>query len=399
MTDTPLASGAAVTASAGSAAAPFDAVVIGGGPVGAAAALELDGAGFKVLLLEARPAAAALRDERPLALSHGSRLILERLGAWDALEPATAIERIHVSQRGRLGRAVLTAREAGLPALGYVVDYAGLVAALERKLDAVRVPTLRGARVNSIAHDATSARVEYETAEGLGECYAAVVAIADGNAALTGVEVRETDYGQSALTARVTTERAHAHTAFERFTPEGPLALLPYEEGCALVWTLTPARAEELCAAASEHFLAELERQFGERLGRFTSVGARTVHRLTLRTAADTTAGRAVLIGNAAQTLHPVAGQGFNLGLRDAWELAGEMRQCGPHDPALTHKYRLRRRIDRRGGIAFTHALVRVFSNDVAPLALARGAGLTLLDVLPPVKDFVVRRMVFGARG
>ena len=377
----------------------YDAIVVGGGPVGAAAALELHAAGFDLLLLEARSATLPPTDERPLALSHGSRLILERLGVWEALAPATAITRIHVSQSGRLGRSILSASESGLPALGYVVDYAGLVAALDRRLNEVRVPTIYNAKVTSIAHDATTARIEYESAALAGECYASIVAIADGNAAATGVDVRETDYHQSALTARLTVERPQAHTAYERFTPEGPLALLPYGPGYALVWTMPPARAESLCVAPDAVFTAELQARFGERLGRFTTLGARAVHRIVLRTAEQTTAGRAVLIGNAAQTLHPVAGQGFNLGLRDAWELAGEMRQRGVRDPRVIERYRLRRRIDRAGGIAFTHGLVRLFSNDVSPLALARGAGLMLLDCIPPAKDFVVRRMVFGARG
>ena len=377
----------------------YDAVVIGGGPVGAAAALELQAAGFNLLLIEARAAAALSTDARPLALSYGSRLILERLDVWEALAPATAIQRIHVSHRGRIGRAVLTAAEAGLPALGYVVDYAGLVFALERRLEEMRVPTMRGARVTSMAHDAASARLEYESPGGAGECYASLVIIADGNAEAAGIEVRVTDYGQCALTARVTTERPHAHTAYERFTPEGPLALLPSGDGYALVWTTTPERADWLCAASAEVFLTELHARFGERLGRFTHVGPRASHRVSLRTAQHISAGRAVLIGNAAQALHPVAGQGFNLGLRDAWELASEMRRRGVHDQGLMESYRLRRRIDRAGGIAFTHTLNTIFSNDWLPVALARGAGLTFLDCAPPVKDFVVRRMVFGARG
>ena len=380
-------------------AKPYDAIVVGGGPVGAAAALELHAAGFDLLLLEARSAGLPPTDERPLALSHGSRLILERLGVWEALAPATAITRIHVSQRGRLGRSVLTASDTSLPALGYVVDYAGLVAALDRRLNEMRVPTIYDAKVTSIAHDATTARIEYENDGHAGECYASVVAIADGNAAATGVDVREIDYHQSALTARLAAERPQANTAYERFTPEGPLALLPYGAGYALVWTMEPSRAESLCAAPDHVFVAELQAQFAERLGRFTLLGSRAVHRIVLRSAEHTTAGRAVLIGNAAQTLHPVAGQGFNLGLRDAWELAGEMRRRGAHDKRVIEGYRLRRRIDRAGGIGFTHGLVRLFSNDVLPLALARGAGLMLLDCIPPAKDFVVRRMVFGARG
>lgn len=379
--------------------AHFDAAVIGGGPVGAAAALALGAAGLTTMVLEARGAAVPATDSRPLALSYGSRLILERLNVWAALAPATPIERIHVSQRGGFGRALLTAADAGVPALGYVVDYAGLVAGLETAVAESGLRVERGARVVSIAHGAQSARIEFEASTGPGECFASVVALADGSALAGAVDVRSVDYAQSAVTARVTTEVAHGHTAYERFTPGGPLALLPCAESCALVWTLPAEEADALCSATPEAFLARLQDCFGERLGRFTAVGARAVHRITLRVAADTTAGRSVLIGNAAQTLHPVAGQGFNLGLRDAWELATEIRRRGAQDQELAAAYRARRRIDRAGGIGFTHALIKLFSNDWLALALARGAGLTLLDSLPPAKDFVVRRMMFGARG
>ncbi|HYH40601.1 MAG TPA: FAD-dependent oxidoreductase [Burkholderiales bacterium] len=380
----------------GSLKASYDAVVVGGGPVGAAAALELHAAGFDIVLLEARPPGAASDDLRPLALSHGSRLILERLGVWEGLDPATPIERIHISHRGRLGRAVFTAAEARLPALGYVVDYRGLVAALGRALDAAGVPVLRGASVTSLAHDKTSARLELATSEGPRECIASLVIVADGSAASTAIDVRETDYGQSALTALVTTDRPHTRTAYERFTPDGPLALLPLASAYALVWTLPPAEAQALSEASPAHFIEVLQGRFGERAGRFVAVRARAVHRVVLRVAERTTAGRTVLIGNAAQALHPVAGQGFNLGLRDAWELASAMRDRGAGAEDLLETYRARRRIDRTGGIGFTHALVRLFSNDWLPLAAARGAGLMLVDCLPPVKDFVVRRMVFG---
>jgi len=379
--------------------AEFDVVVIGGGPVGAAAALALRNAGLNLLVLEARGTAAQPADFRPVALSYGSRLVLERIGVWDGLAPATAMERIHVSQRGGFGRAMLTAAEARVPALGYVVDYAGLVRTLEAAVATTAVRVERSARVTSIAHGHAQARIEYETPGGTRECFASVVAVADGTALAGAVAVKSVDYSQSAVSARVTTEVAHAHTAYERFTPGGPVALLPYDASYALVWTMPAGEAESLCGAAPEEFLGCLQACFGDRLGRFTEVSARSSHRVALRIAEDVTAGRAVLIGNAAQTLHPVAGQGFNLGLRDAWELAAEVRRRGPQAEGLAAAYRARRRIDRTGGISFTHGLVKLFSNERLPLGLARGAGLTLLDCFPPVKDFVVRRMIFGARG
>jgi 2-octaprenyl-6-methoxyphenol hydroxylase len=378
----------------------YDVAVVGGGPVGAALALAVHASGFSVVLLETRvegaPAAAA---PRPLALSYGSRLIFERMDLWDGLRPATPIDRIHVSQRGRFGRTVLTAAEAGLPSLGYVTDYASLVASLDAAVEGTGLAVNRGAAVTTIAHDASSARVEFATSAGVKECIASLVAVADGSALAADVEVRNVDYGQSAVTGLVETEAAHRRTAYERFTPQGPIALLPFDERYALVWTVRRDEADQLTEITPEDFLSRLEGRFGERLGRFTAVTGRATHHLTLRVAESTILGRAVLIGNAAQALHPVAGQGFNLGLRDAWELAAEIRRRGPADEHLPAAYRARRRIDRGGGIAFTDTLIKIFSNDSALLGFARGAGLALLDSVPPLKDFVVRRMVFGSRG
>jgi 2-octaprenyl-6-methoxyphenol hydroxylase len=377
----------------------YDVVVVGGGPVGAALALALHAAGLTVFLLEARERAIGFGSLQPLALSYGSRLVFERLAVWPKIRRATPISRIHVSQRGRFGRAELTASEAGLPHLGYVVDYAELVSTLDSVVAISGVPVMRGARVTTIAHDATSARVEFEAADGLRDCVSSLVAIADGSALSAEIEVRTTDYHQSAVTAQVETELPHKNTAYERFTPQGPVALLPFERSYGLVWSTVPDEADALVAAREPEFLARLQERFGERVGRFVAVGARKMHRLTLRTAERVTWGRAILIGNAAQALHPVAGQGFNLGLRDAWELAGEIERGGPRGEHVLERYRARRRLDRAGGISFTHALIGIFSNDLRALGAARGAGLTLLDCSPSAKDFVVRRMIFGTRG
>jgi 2-octaprenyl-6-methoxyphenol hydroxylase len=377
----------------------YDVVVSGGGPVGAAFALGLQDCGLNVAVLEARETASPVNELKPLALSYGSRLILERLGVWPALTPATSIDRIHISQRGRFGRTELTAAGARLPALGYVVDYAGLVSALDAALARSAVTVVQGVRVTTLAHDTTSARVEFDTQQGTRKCCASLVAIADGSAAAADVGIETREYGQSALTARLDAARPQQHDAYERFTPDGPIALLPFDRGYALVWTMPSEAAARWTTATPEAFLAHLYASFGERLGRFHAVSARSQHRLALRVARRTTWGRAVLIGNAAQALHPVAGQGFNLGLRDAWELAAAIKRYGPSGSEVLERYRAHRRIDRAGGIAFTDTLVRLFSNDLAPLAIARGAGLVLLDCIPPAKDWMVRRMVFGARG
>lgn len=379
----------------------FDVLIVGGGPVGAAAALALRGAGLAVGLLEARAPQAAGADPRPVALSYGSRLILERLGMWEALAPATPIERIHVSQRGGFGRVELDAAEARLPALGYVVDYGRLALALGGALASAGGCTVMHGLVTGIGADAETAHASFERGEETGRVCARLLAVADGGA-LPLARVRSRDYRQSAVTARVRCSLPHRNVAYERFTAGGPLALLPMGEVIALIWTVAPENARELCAAPEARFLKGLQDAFGNRLGRFTAAGARASYALALRTADRIAESRIVALGNAAQTLHPVAGQGFNLGLRDAWELAASVAECGRGGigaPRQIEAYRVRRRLDRGGGLFFTDALVRLFSNDLAPLKLARGLGLAALGAVPPARNFVVRRMIFGARG
>jgi 2-octaprenyl-6-methoxyphenol hydroxylase len=200
----------------------------------------------------------------------------------------------------------------------------------------------------------------------------------------------------------VTCGAPHQNVAYERFTPEGPLAILPDGEAVALVWTTTPERAQLLCALTETSFLEELQESFGSRLGTFKGAGSRAWYPLALKVAARVAEPRTVVLGNAAQTLHPVAGQGLNLGLRDAWELAAMLRGCDRAEiggPGQIRAYKARRQLDRGGGIFFTDTLVRLFSNEFPPLRLARGLGLAVLGAVPPARNFVVRRMTFGARG
>ena len=376
-------------------------VIVGGGPVGAVLALALRASSHSVLLLEARESSA--NDPRPLALSHGSRLILERLKIWSAVKTPTPILNIHVSQRSGFGSSRLTAQEADVPALGYVVSYAELQSALQQALH--RLEYLTGANVVRIEADENTVSAEFTHRGSTHKISAGLLVLADGGRGLEGVkgiELREKDYHQCAVVTQVKTELPHRNMAFERFTPQGPVALLPFGDQFALVWTAAPEAAGELLKLDDTAFLQRLHQHFGDRLGKFVAAAKRASFPLKLKYAAAPTAQRVVILGNAAQTLHPVAGQGFNLGLRDAWELS-EVILCTATQllgtAEMLNTYHQRRKLDRGGGIFFTDMLLRIFSNDLAPLRAARGMALTALDVLPAAKRFLMRRMIFGARG
>jgi 2-octaprenyl-6-methoxyphenol hydroxylase len=362
-----------------------DIAIVGGGPVGCALALALAGGPLRVVRVAADTAAS----DRPIALSHGSRLILERLQAWRQLS-GTPIKTIHVSQRRGFGRTVMRCADHGLPALGYVTTYSELSGAL-----AERAPALAASLDDSRPGDGHVDLRLTRGAEKFG-LRARLLVLAHG-----GAEGRSMDYRQHAVVAEVTPARPHGGIAWERFTAEGPLALLPFRDRYALVWSVRPDTASGLMALPDGGFLARLHGAFGGRAGDFLGVGPRASFPLSLRYGEIHPASRTLAVGNAAQTLHPVAGQGLNLGLRDAWELAQMLLDASSDDigaPGFLSLYARRRRLDRYAGIGFTDFLVRAFSNDLAPVAAVRGAGLAALDVLPPVRRFLARRMMFGAR-
>lgn len=385
-----------------------DILIIGGGPVGATLALALRGYGHAITLLEARKPDAGVRDPRTLALSQGSRLILQRLGVWSELAPhATPIDTIHVSQRGRLGRTILRASEEQQEALGYVLSYAVLSEALDRKLaETQEIAVQYGARALALETGSDEAEVSIERDGAASKVSSRFVVLADGGRSLNELPhmKRETrDYGHSALVAHVECELPHGNIAYERFTPLGPVALLPEgERGFALVWTAEPDEAERLRNLSEIEFLEGLHRHFGDRVGKFLEVNGRATFPLRLSTLRPVVAPRLAVIGNAAQTLHPVAGQGFNLGLRDAWELARIARRVSGDaigGDAMLAQYKAQRRMDTGGGIFFTDFLVRTFSNDIPGLGPVRGAGLAMLEMLAPARHFVARKMSFGAKG
>ena len=380
-----------------------DIAIIGGGPVGNALALALHDSGLQINLLEARRATDASHDPRALALSYGSRLILAQLGVWNNLSGISSIKNIHISQKNSFGRTLLTAAEMEVPDLGYVLPYDTLQTALQNALASSAITLKTGATVTQLHHNAEGVDLSYQQEGTSRQLHARLVIVADGGKLLQASHPAEThDYGQSAVIAHVTCSQPKADTAFERFTPQGPLALLPYQAGYELVWTVPQPDLEAMLHWDDATLLAQLHRHFGDRVGAFLSVGTRSTFPLQLKRAAATTLPHTVLIGNAAQTLHPVAGQGFNLGLRDAWELARLIQRSTPAalgTEAMLSSYRQARALDRHLGIRFTDSLVRLFSNDSPLLVATRAASLSLLDCLPGVKKFVAKRMMFGLNG
>ena len=338
-------------------AAEIDILVRGAGPVGCLAALAASR--FKKVKLIARGGQGAAF--RPIVLSYASRLILERVGVWEKLA-TTPIETIRVSQAGRFGRTVFDAADAGVPALGYVIEYSALLY------------VLHAAAADLFIDDETPARC---------------VVHAEGAAP----EALQKRYPQDALVASVRFAPAAGTTAFERFTREGPLALLPLRGGYAVVWSMQPDRAQQLASAGESEFLQELARAAGSAAGRPIAVESRSVQPLFLRVKDKIVADRAVYIGNAAQTLHPVAGQGLNVGLRDAWDLAQIMREAGDPGAATTlARFATRRRLDSAAAVRITDFLAQAFLRS-NPLA---GVALTALDTLPAARRFFARRMIFG---
>ncbi|MGE3570226.1 MAG: FAD-dependent monooxygenase [Burkholderiales bacterium] len=340
-----------------------DVVVYGAGPVGCTLALALAGSRHRVSVVD--PGGAPRAGLRPIALSHASRLILERVGAWGSF-PVTPIETIQVSQALAFGRARLDAADARVPALGYVARYGELVSALRSRV-----------------------AVQAEAPPDEARCTVHAEGISSG--------ARERGYGREVLVARVSARPAAQATAHERFTAEGPLALLPLAGDWAAVWSLRPDRAAALEQAADGEFLRALQQAFGARAGRFTELHERARAPLALRVRGSRVEGRAVFVGNAAQTLHPVAGQGLNLGLRDAWDLAQLLADApDPGEPALLGRFAAQRRLDAAATIGATEFLARGFLGDHALLRAMRGLALTSFDILPPARRFFARRMIFG---
>lgn len=369
-----------------------DILIVGAGPVGLTLHLALAAGGQQSLLIDRRPLQEQQNDPRALALSHGARQLLEQIQSWPT-RAATPIESIHVSQKDGFGRTLIERDDYQLPALGYVVRYRDLAAALGRNLAADAV--LTSSEILETQAGDEHVDVTLRHAGTIRQLRTKLLVHAEGTPG-DDPAVSVSDYAQHAVIAEVTPQPGHQQRAWERFTPDGPLALLPLGDEYSVVFTLPPTKADAVMAMDDAAFIAALQQQFGQRMT-FAKPGKRSRFPLYLRLRDTLVKENEVWIGNTAQTLHPVSGQGFNLGIRDAWQLAETLLAEGI-SPASLARYAASRKLDRRGSAWFTDKIVRAFSNDFAPLKLARGLGLLALDVCPPARHFVAKRMIWGAR-
>ncbi|MYM91342.1 UbiH/UbiF/VisC/COQ6 family ubiquinone biosynthesis hydroxylase [Rugamonas sp. FT82W] len=386
----------------------YDIAICGAGPAGMALAALLARRGTpaqRIALIDAKTLEQASNDPRSIALSWGSRQILEEIGAWPAA--ATAIHQIHVSRRSQFGRSLIDRDEHKLPALGYVLRYGDLVTALGTVCQRAGIATLRPARVEAIAEGAdavaltiagaaasTGATPAAATADATAITAAIVVQAEGGLFSDQESKAQHRDYQQTAIIAQVRSSRPIAHRAYERFTEQGPLALLPQGEEYSLVWCVRPETAARLQALDDATFLAELGAAFGERLGTFTRSSPRLAFPLGLNADPRSTA-RTVAIGNAAQTLHPVAGQGLNLGLRDVAVLARLLAQGA--NPSMLAQFTELRRQDRNTTVRLTDTMARIFAND-SPAQALLGLSLAAIDMVGPARGVLAELMMYGRR-
>lgn len=385
----------------------YDVLIVGGGMVGATLARATSECGLKTAVVEAFAPSSRDQpsyDDKAIALAWGSRLILEGLGLWaELVGQAEPILHVHISDRGHFGFSRMSHAEAGVAALGYVVSARDLGQALHRGL-AERLELLCPARLLDFRCEPQQVWAEVELGGQTRSVQARLLVAADGGDSEVrrrlGIGVREWTYGQTAVTANLTPTVPHRGVAYERFTDSGPLALLPMSEGrCSLVWTLEDEQVGGILALDEPAFLERLQERFGQRLGRFQRVGTRNAYPLRQLLVRQTIGQRLALVGNAAHTLHPVAGQGFNLGIRDVATLADVLVDVAttggdPGAPQVLQRYAELRHRDQRDLALITDALVRLFSNPLPPLRLLRNLGLLGFDLTPPLKRLVTRRFM-----
>jgi 2-octaprenyl-6-methoxyphenol hydroxylase len=385
---------------------PHDVIIVGGGMVGASLACALSGQGLRIAVIEdVAPATRAGPgyDDRAIALAYGTSRILDGLGLWQPLlGDTTPIHRIHVSDRGHFGTAHMDRADEGLPAIGYVVPARAIGQVLEAALaEAADVERFCPAQVTGVELSTSDIRVQLREDKAHFTLHGRLLVAADGADSSVrehfGITTLERDYGQSAIVTNITPQLPHRNIAYERFTSSGPLALLPMtEQRCAVVCTVDSSQVDAVMQLPDEDFLVQLQERFGQRLGRLQRVGRRQAWPLRLLQANESVRERVALVGNAVHTLHPIAGQGFNLGARDVAVLAEVLVDAvrGGEDPgalAVLDRYARWRRHDHRNVTLFTDGLARLFSLSLPALGMVRGAGLLAFDLLPPAKRLLTR--------
>ncbi len=383
-----------------------DLVIVGGGMVGASLALSLSGTGMRISLIEAAVPATdsqAAFDDRAIALAYGTRRIFDTLGLWDGIAAdAEPIARIHVSDRGQFGFTHLSAAEENVPALGYVITARALGRHLWSALaQCDDVEVLAPCRLQGFTITDAVVSLDLDCEGQSRNLQASLLVAADGNRSAIreqlGVPVRRWDYGQSAVVTNVATTKPHNGVAFERFTRAGPMALLPMAgKRSAMVWTVDNDELDQVLSLDDAAFLRAAQERFGYRLGRFTRVGKRQSYPLGLIRALESTRPRVAIIGNAAHTLHPIAGQGFNLGIRDVAALAevlldAQREGLDPGADAVLARYAEWREGDQRLVSLATDGLARLFSNPLPLFSVGRNLGMLALDLVPGLKHGLAR--------
>jgi 2-octaprenyl-6-methoxyphenol hydroxylase len=395
----------------------YDVVIVGAGMVGASLALALthrQDKPLRLLLVEASALHSSSSpvqpgfDARSTVLSAGTVSYFRELGLWNTLAAAaTPIERIHVSDQGRFGSVRLDAGDEGVDALGHVVENADIGRALNAALFAAAgLELCAPVEVEELVPDPLGMRLRLKSAEGESTITAALVVLAEGGRsglpAQLGIAHRRESYGQSAVIANVAFSNPHRQVAYERFTPKGPVALLPLADRdgshrAALVWTHSETDAHTILALDDAAFLARLQRDFGGRVGSFTRVGKRIAFNLALQVAEEQIRPGLVLLGNVAHSLHPVAGQGFNLALRDTMTLARNIRESlhmgvSPGDFTRLRRYSAAVQQDQSHTITFSDYMTRLFSSNNRMLGLVRQLGMASIDLVPPLKNQLARQ-------
>ncbi len=371
-----------------------DILIVGGGPVGATLALALQKTQQSVMVVEAVEDFSTLPgfDQRTIAISQSSQQMLEAVGVWSEL-PNTPIQHIHVSQKGFFGTSTIHAESYDVPALGYTVRAGNLGWAIEREIAACpNIDWRAPARVVAIEHQANYEQVTVESTNGKIEVHANLVVAADGKdssvRSMLNLKTKKKDYNQVALVAKAIHEKPHEQVAYERFSDEGPMAFLPLEgRESAMVWTMTPDKADAMKALSDAEFIKRFQQRFGFRLGRLLSVKDRASYPLELVQVPEPVQARCILIGNAAHSLHPVSGQGLNLGLRDVAELVELLSAQGSLvEQTVLEAFMQKRHKDHQRVVVFTDGLIELFGAPMTLIGHMRGVGLIAFDAIPALK-------------